>query len=371
MSSATRRATTPPPASTPAVIPPPAELYRTVPLDSAQRRTVSNSRHQIRSALTGRDDRLVVVTGPCSLHDPAAAVDYATRLARAADRLADDLIVVMRGYVEKPRTCLGWPGMATDPHLDGVGDIAAGIALARTVLRDIVNTGVPVACEWVNPMIAPYLADLVSWGAIGARTIESPPHRHLAATLPMPVGMKHRRDGDISTAIDAIRVAANPHTVMGVTVGGNLAAVRAPGNPHTHLVLRGGASGPNHTREAIHTAAAALRRSHLPAAVMIDAAHANSGGDHVRQTQVATDLASSIAMTKLPIAGVMLESNLLAGRQPACLGSSRQRVYGQSITDACIGWADTTMILDRLAAAVSARRRRAAGSPTFAAATPA
>ncbi|GHF54437.1 3-deoxy-7-phosphoheptulonate synthase [Amycolatopsis bartoniae] len=333
----------------------PALLHHELPLGAPAADTVRRGREHVVGILDGTDDRLLVIAGPCSIHDPAAALDYADQLATLAGRLADDLLIVMRVYFEKPRTLGGWKGLINDPHLDDTGDVNHGLRVARHLLLELAERRLPAACEWLDTTIPAYLADTVSWGAIGARTVESQNHRMLASGLSMPVGFKNRRDGDITVAIDAIRAAAARHVVPGVDPSGLPAILHTLGNPDCHLVLRGGNTAPNHGPASVHTALAALQAAGLPRRVVIDASHDNSRKDHRRQPVVADEIAEQLRAGQTGIAGVMLESNLLAGRQD--LRPGRPLTYGQSITDACIDLTTTRAVLGTLAAATAARRR--------------
>lgn len=333
----------------------PALLHHELPLSASAADTVRQGREAVVRVLDGADDRLLVITGPCSVHDPAAALDYAGRLATTVGLLSDDLLIVMRVYFEKPRTLGGWKGLINDPHLDGSGDVNHGLRTARHLLLEIAGRGLPTACEWLDTTIPAYLADAVSWGAIGARTVESQTHRMLASGLSMPVGFKNRRDGDITVAIDAIRAAAARHVVPGVNPSGLPAILHTLGNPDCHLVLRGGDVAPNHDARSVHTALTALQNAGLPRRVVIDASHDNSRKDHHRQPVVADQIAEQIKTGQRGIVGVMLESNLHAGRQD--LNPGRPLTYGQSITDACVDLTTTRTVLRTLAAATAARRR--------------
>jgi 3-deoxy-7-phosphoheptulonate synthase len=306
--------------------------------------------------LSGRDLRLLVVVGPCSIHDPVAALEFARKLRRAAKAHEDDLLVVMRVYFEKPRTVTGWKGLINDPGLDESFQINTGLRLARKLLLDIAALGLPAGTEFLDTVFGQYYADAVAWGCIGARTVESQVHRELASGLSMPVGFKNRTDGDVGVAIDALRAAARPHWFPSLTQDGRPAILATAGNPTTHLVLRGGArTGPNHHAEAIAAACALLRDAKLRPAVMVDCSHANSSKDAARQPVVAAEVAAQVAGGSRAIIGVMLESNLVGGRQDLVAG--RTLVHGQSITDACLAWDETLPVLRELARAVRARRR--------------
>ena len=339
-------------------LPSPAELLAEQTLDPVHAAQVAAHREQIREVLTGVDDRLLVVVGPCSIHDPEAGLDYARRLAALRAELQDDLLLVMRTYFEKPRTTVGWKGLTNDPHLDGSHDIAAGLRTARAFLREVTALGLPAATEFLEPISPQYIADLVSWGAIGARTTESQIHRQLASGLSMPIGFKNGTDGGIRVALDALRAAASPQSFLGIGADGRAALVTTTGNPDLSLILRGGSDGPNFGPGPVAAAAAELAAHGLTPRVIVDASHGNSGKDHVRQREVAALLAEQVADDGTALAGIMLESNLLEGAQvldpeagPADL------VRGRSVTDACMGWESTEEVLRDLAA--GARRRPA------------
>ena len=335
---------------------PPAILMENLPITERASATVAEGRQAIARALRGEDQRLIVVVGPCSIHDVKAAREYAARLKAEADRLRDDLIVVMRVYFEKPRTTVGWKGLINDPHLDGSFAINQGLHLARALLLDLAESGLPTGCEFLDTITPQYLADLVAWGAIGARTTESQIHRELASGLSVPVGFKNGTDGNIQIAIDAIAAASHPHHFLSVTKQGVSAIVATRGNPDCHLILRGAGSGPNYGADAIADATAKLRTAGVTARLMIDCSHGNSGKDPRRQPFVARDIAAQIAGGSTAIGGLMVESHLVEGRQG--FGAGRELVYGQSITDACLGWDATVPVLDELAAAVRQGRRR-------------
>ena len=338
---------------------PPALLLEELPLSRHEADLVSRSRREILRVLDGGDDRLLVVVGPCSIHDPAAALDYAKRLAGVAEELSADLCVVMRVYFEKPRTTVGWKGLINDPHLDGSGASNEGLRLARRLLLDLAGIGMPAGCEFLDPISPQFIADVVAWGAIGARTTESQVHRQLASGLSMPVGFKNGTDGGIQVAIDAIRASAAPHIFFGVTEQGLASIVETSGNRDCHLILRGGRSGPNHGDDAVRAVLDTLDAAGLPRRVMIDASHGNSGKDHGRQVQVAREVAAQVATGEPGVVGVMLESFLADGRQD--LTDPARLTYGQSITDACMGWEATVPVLRGLAGAVRTRRERMAG----------
>lgn len=335
---------------------PPAILVERLPLDAAGAVTVHQGRKAVRRALNGDDDRLIVVVGPCSIHDPDAALEYATLLAPLAAELRDDLIIVMRVYFEKPRTTIGWKGLINDPHLDGSFAVNEGLHLARKLLLDVVALGLPAGCEFLDPITPQFITDAVTWGAIGARTTESQVHRNLTSGLSMPVGFKNGTSGEIQMAIDAMLAASYPHQFMSVTEQGVAAIVETRGNLDTHLILRGGKSGPNYGADHVQPALAALRRANLPARLMIDASHGNSEKDYQRQPIAASAVAEQVAAGERGIIGVMLESFLVDGRQE--LNNPIGLTAGQSVTDACLGWNMTVPIIHELASAVRARRTR-------------
>ena len=335
----------------------PALLHHELPLTDELSGTVLSGRRQVAGVLDATDDRLLVVVGPCSVHDPAAAAEYADRLAEQAARLAGDLLVVMRVYFEKPRSTVGWKGLINDPALDGSGDVSTGLRVARALLLEVVRRGLPVGVEFLDPITPQYIADTVAWGAIGARTVESQVHRQLSSGLSMPIGMKNRPDGSIGTAIDAIRAAAVPHVFPGIDFSGTPAIMHTRGNADCHLVLRGGDGRPNYSASDVADALALLRKAGLPERLIVDCSHGNSGKDHRRQPLVADDIAQQLEAGRRGISGVMLESFLLPGRQD--LTPTAELTYGQSVTDACMGWDTTVQVLERLATAAAARRTRA------------
>ncbi|MBA2482656.1 MAG: 3-deoxy-7-phosphoheptulonate synthase [Planctomycetes bacterium] len=339
---------------------PPSILMEELPLSDQASTTVALARQSIARALKGEDDRLVVVVGPCSIHDVAAAHDYARRLKAVASELAADLIVVMRVYFEKPRTTVGWKGLINDPHFDGTFAINEGLRLGRRLLRDLAEFGMPAGCEFLDPILPQFLADLVSWGAIGARTTESQVHRELSSGLSVPVGFKNGTDGNLQIAIDAVRAASHPHHFLSVTKEGLAAIVATRGNPDCHVILRGASGGPNYAAVHVQKATEALAHAVLRPRVMIDCSHGNSAKDHHRQAAVADDIGAQLAAGSRAIFGLMMESNLVGGRQNYKPGVSL--TYGQSITDACLGWDDTVPVLHRLAASVRERRKAAAPS---------
>src|SRR2546427_5421484 len=333
---------------------PPSILLEELPLTEPGSRVVGPACEEVIGVLTGEDDRLLVVVGPCSIHDPAAGLDYARRLKQAADELRRDLRLVMRVYFEKPRTTVGWKGLINDPYLDGSFKVNEGLRLARRLLLDLVGLGLPSGCEFLDPITPQFISDLVSWGAIGARTTESQVHRELASGLSMPVGFKNGTEGGIQIAIDAVRAAAHAHRFIGVTEQGLAGIVATRGNPDCHIILRGGASGPNHDAASVRQALASLREAHLSPRLLIDASHGNSGKDYLRQPTVAKEIAAQVAGGERGIVGVMIESFIADGRQD--LRDPKQLAYGQSITDACIGWGRTGAGVRGAAAAARARR---------------
>ena len=332
----------------------PEEVMRDIPRNLTATRVVMAARNAIHAILGGADDRLVVIVGPCSIHDPIAAVDYATRLATLRERLADRLEIVMRVYFEKPRTIVGWKGLINDPGLDGSFNINKGLRLARNVLSAVNNLGLPAGTEFLDMTTPQYIADLVAWAAIGARTTESQIHRELASGLSCPVGFKNGTDGDVRIAADAVKSASHPHHFMAVTKGGRSAIAATSGNEDCHIILRGGRK-PNYDAASVDAASAELHRAGVGLRIMIDTSHANSNKKPENQPKVAADIASQVASGDRRIIGAMIESNLVAGRQDVLPGVTL--TYGQSITDGCIDFATTEQILHRLADAVAARRK--------------
>ncbi len=334
----------------------PARLLEELPLREEHERVVTGGRERVADILGGSDDRLLVVVGPCSVHDPGAAREYARRLSERARALGADLCVVMRVYFEKPRTTTGWKGLINDPHLDGSGDVNEGLRQARELLLEVLALGLPAGCEFLDPITPQYISDTVAWGAIGARTTESQIHRQLGSGLSMPVGFKNRTDGDVQVAVDAVRAAAARHAFAGVDASGTSAILHTRGNLDCHVILRGGRGEPNYAPAAVDHARERLRSAGLPERLVIDASHDNSGKDHKRQPAVAADVGAQVAGGSNAIVGLMLESFLVAGRQE--LNGADGLTYGQSITDACMDWETTDGVLEGLAAAV--RERRAA-----------
>ncbi|EAQ75693.1 MULTISPECIES: 3-deoxy-7-phosphoheptulonate synthase [unclassified Synechococcus] len=330
----------------------PAVLHRELPLSQTAARTVLDARERIKAILHGQDSRLLVIVGPCSVHDVEAARAYADAIAEVRERHRDQLEVVMRVYFEKPRTTVGWKGLINDPHLDGSYDINTGLRLARGLLVHLAEMGLPAATELLDPVVPQYIADLIGWTAIGARTTESQTHREMASGLSMPIGFKNGTDGSAVTAIHAMQAASKPHHFLGISQLGHAAIVSTTGNPDGHLVLRGGKGGTNYHPEAIEQAALALQKEGLPARLMVDCSHGNSNKDYRRQGEVLAEVAGQVRGGSSHVMGVMIESHLVAGNQkiPADLS---QLAYGQSITDACIDLETTRTVLDGLAEAVA------------------
>lgn len=331
----------------------PRALHEEFRLTENAAENVYETRHAIQRILHGEDDRLLVVVGPCSVHDPLAALDYAARLKTLREALDEHLLVVMRVYFEKPRTTVGWKGLINDPHLDGSFEINRGLAVARKLLLDLNELGVPAGTEFLDLISPQYIADLVSWGAIGARTTESQGHRELASGLSCPVGFKNATNGDVKVAIDAMHAAARPHVFMSLTKDGQSAIFSTSGNPDTHVILRGG-QRPNYDTESVEIAAEQIERAGLTPRIMIDFSHANSGRKPEKQRRICQDVAGQLARGDRRIMGAMIESHLVGGRQD--LDPGGDLVFGQSITDPCIAWEDTTPMLRELAAAVAQRR---------------
>src|SRR3989454_6757192 len=332
---------------------PPSHILREFSITEKAAKTVYETRQAVHRILHGADDRLLVIMGPCSIHDVKAAKEYAGKLKEAKDRLVADLLVVMRVYFEKPRTTVGWKGLLNDPKLDGSFHINEGLQIARHLLLELNENGMPAGSEFLDMITPQYLADLVSWGAIGARTTESQVHRELASGLSCPVGFKNGTDGNVRIALDAIRAAHAPHHFLSVTKAGHSAIVSTMGNEDCHIILRGGKQ-PNYDHANVDTAAKNLAEAAIPARIMIDCSHGNSGKDPANQVKVGHDVAAQIALGDSRIFGIMVESHLKAGRQDLIPG--KELVYGQSITDACIGWEETRSLIDILATAVRQRR---------------
>jgi 3-deoxy-7-phosphoheptulonate synthase len=332
----------------------PKALLGEWPLGEERAKAVVRGREEVVAVLDRSDDRLLVVVGPCSVHDPVAALDYAQRLSGKAEELGEDLLVAMRVYFEKPRTTTGWKGLINDPHLDGSSDVNAGLRIARTLLLEVLDLGLPIGCEFLDPITPQYISDAVAWGAIGARTTESQIHRQLGSGLSMPIGFKNRTDGDVQVAVDAVRAAAAPHAFAGIDDAGAPAILHTTGNPDGHVILRGGRGAPNYDATGVAGTLEKLRAAGLPERLVIDASHDNSGKDPVRQAKAALEVAAQIEAGNEAIVGAMLESFLVEGRQD--LDGGTALTYGQSITDACMSWESTVAVLDGLAAAVRARR---------------
>ncbi len=332
---------------------PPAVLLEEIPVTKQAAKTTYNTRQAIHNILSGDDDRLVVITGPCSIHDVKSAKEYASRLKPLIDKYSDDLLIIMRVYFEKPRTTVGWKGLINDPKLDGSFEINRGLRLARNLLRDLNESGVPAATEYLDLITPQYVTDLISWGAIGARTTESQVHRELASGLSCPVGFKNGTDGTTKVAVDAIGAAIRPHHFLSVRKEGNSGIFSTTGNPDCHIILRGGKT-PNYDTASIDRVAAELENASLSSNIMIDFSHANSNKKYELQMKVGADIANQIAAGDKRIFGVMFESHLVAGRQDIVEG--QELTYGQSVTDACLGWDDSEILIAKLAQAVQKRR---------------
>jgi len=336
------------------VVLPPVFLEEELPISEAASSTVFNARHQVSEILAARDPRLLVIVGPCSIHDPKAAREYAAKLKPVMAELADSLCIVMRVYFEKPRTTIGWKGLINDPYLDQSYKINDGLRIARHLLLDLAEMGVPAGTEFLDIISPQYFVDLVTWGAIGARTTESQVHRQLVSGLSCPVGFKNGTSGNVQIAIDAILSASGEHTFLGGTKNGQTAIFATTGNPECHIILRGGRSSTNYDAASVDATGRQMEKAGLPARIMIDCSHANSSKDYTRQALVARDIAGQITAGDRRIIGVMIESNLVAGAQKLVKG--KPLVYGQSMTDACIGWPETMDMLRELAAAVRVAR---------------
>ena len=337
-------------------LPSPEALIRFFPIqDTPVEQLVSETRRSVRRIIQGSDDRLLVVMGPCSIHDPLAAVEYAGRLAGERRRLSADLEIVMRVYFEKPRTTVGWKGLINDPYLNGSFRINEGLRIARDLLVRINQAGVPAGSEFLDTISPQYIGDLISWGAIGARTTESQVHRELASGISAPIGFKNGTDGNVKIAVDAIQAAGQKHHFLSIHKNGQVAIVETRGNADCHLILRGGRQ-PNYDSASVDSAAGALTAAKLPARLMIDCSHANSAKSHERQADVAADIGTQLAAGERRIVGVMVESHLKAGRQDIVPG--KELVYGQSVTDPCLGWEASVPVLEGLAEAVRRRRQK-------------
>ncbi|WP_018143384.1 3-deoxy-7-phosphoheptulonate synthase [Alloscardovia criceti] len=340
-------------------LPSPATVLHNFPLSDFARQLVVESREETRAVLAGEDDRLLVLVGPCSIHDPQAAVDYAQRLSVVRKELGEDLLIIMRVYFEKPRTTIGWKGLINDPDLDGTHKINKGLLLARQTLLDVLDAGVAAATEFLEPTSPQYISDAITWGAIGARNTESQVHRQLASGLSMPVGFKNATDGSVSVAVDSVFTAAQQHTFFGIDHQGRAAAVETLGNPDCHVVLRGSSTGPNYDAQSVASALKVARDKLDPASIgaqglIIDASHGNSGKDEIEQARVVRNIAHRIAAGEQGISGIMMESFIQGGNQPAA--PLNQLEYGKSVTDKCISWEETERLLHELAEAVSQRR---------------
>ncbi|MGF1530744.1 MAG: 3-deoxy-7-phosphoheptulonate synthase [Puniceicoccaceae bacterium] len=327
-----------------AELPKPLELRERISLSETEAAFVKNSRQTIHRIIFGDDPRHLVVVGPCSIHDPSAAVEYATRLSRLAAKVADHLYVVMRVYFEKPRTTVGWKGLIMDPNLDGTADITTGLSVARKVLRDVIRTGLPTATEFLDPITPQYIADLISWAAIGARTSESQTHRQMASGLSMPMGFKNTTAGEVLPAINGIRAASEPQTFLGVSINGQASAVTTTGNPNCHLILRGGNQSSNYDAASTAGSVEMLLKNGLIPAIMVDCSHANSDKNPARQPEVFLEIIRRICAGETSLIGTMIESNLVEGSQPFPVDLDKL-TYGKSITDPCIGWETTEAIL--------------------------
>ncbi len=329
------------------LLPSPKELLQSVPKSESQAKFVSDSRDQIQKIIFGDDPRILVVVGPCSIHDTEAALEYAAKLKELSDKLSDRLCIVMRAYFEKPRTSVGWKGLIMDPNLDETCDIPTGLELARHFLRNLIDLGLPTATELLDPITPQYIADLISWSAIGARTTESQTHRQMASGLSMPLGFKNSTDGTMGAAINAIKAASHTQTFLGINHDGQSASVTTKGNPSCHLVLRGGSTGPNYEASFVNDYAEQLKKAGLHPSIMIDCSHANSSKDHNNQPKVLDSVIEQIQAANTSITAVMIESNLNAGNQPFPQPIETLR-HGISITDACIDWKTTEESLKKL-----------------------
>ena len=335
-------------------LPSPAALLAELPKNDAQADFVTRAREEIHRLIFTDDHRLLLIVGPCSLHDLQAGREYAQRLSALARSVADRVMIVMRVYFEKPRTTVGWKGLIMDPHLDGTNDIAAGLRLARTFLRDVLDLGLPTATELLDPITPQYIADLVCWSAIGARTAESQTHRQMASGLSMPLGFKNGTDGSIHTAVNAIKAAAQPHTFLGIGLDGAASAIVTRGNPNCHVVLRGGTGGPNYSATHIVQTEQLLAKAGLPKSILVDCSHDNSSKQPEKQPEVMRELLDQIAAGNTSIMGAMIESNLAAGSQPFPQAREKLR-YGVSITDGCIDWPTTEALVREIHAALAPR----------------
>ncbi|MGC9519438.1 MAG: 3-deoxy-7-phosphoheptulonate synthase [Desulfuromonadaceae bacterium] len=324
----------------------PAQLKQVFPQSEEASEFVAKARHQIIDVLDNRDNRLMVLVGPCSIHDPECALDYARRLAKLSRDLSDQLLLVMRVYFEKPRTTVGWKGLINDPDLNGTHQISKGLGVARQLFCSITDLELPVATEMLDTITPQYFADLISWGAIGARTTESQPHREMSSGLSFPVGFKNSTDGNLRIAMDAMSAAAHEHSFLGINRFGKISIVQTSGNPHVHIVLRGGGGKPNYRKEDIAETERQLKERNLPAAIMVDCSHANSNKDHTRQPIVAREVMDQIEAGNTSIRALMIESNIECGNQP--IDTAPKLRYGVSVTDKCISWKDTEALLREL-----------------------
>ncbi len=338
------------------VLPTPYEVKDRLPAPTKVKDVVADSRRHIEAILNRDDHRLLVVIGPCSIHDVDAARDYADRLARIAEATSDTLYVVMRAYFEKPRTTVGWKGLINDPHLDDTFHIEKGISVARRLLIEIAELGLPLSTEALDPITPQYLQDLISWSAIGARTTESQTHREMASGLSSAVGFKNGTDGGLEVAINALQSVSSPHRFLGINQSGQVSIIETRGNANAHIVLRGGSQGPNFDRQSIAACEDALSKASLGANIMVDCSHANSNKDHTQQPKVARDIAAQIAEGNQSVIGLMIESNIGAGNQK--LDPNGELAYGVSVTDACIGWEETETLLTELAETLREPLRR-------------
>lgn len=342
---------------------PPAHVMREFPCTTEVANIVHDTRRAVHNVLHAKDDRLVVVIGPCSIHDPKAAIEYAKRLLEQRDRFKDELIIIMRVYFEKPRTTVGWKGLINDPNMDGSFNINQGLRMARELLLEVNELGMPAGCEFLDMITPQYIADLVSWGAIGARTTESQVHRELASGLSCPVGFKNGTGGSTRIAVDAISAAASPHHFLSVTKGGHSAIVSTTGNEDCHIILRGG-KAPNHDAQSVDNTGKEMEAAGLRPRIMIDSSHANSNKDYRRQPEVIEEVCTQIEAGDERVFGVMVESHLVEGKQALVAG--QPLTYGQSITDGCIGWDSSVEVLERLAKAVQVRRQQVSAAAELA-----
>ncbi|MHB1220780.1 MAG: 3-deoxy-7-phosphoheptulonate synthase [Gammaproteobacteria bacterium] len=325
----------------------PEELIRALPLSARAKLAIDKTREEAKAIIAGNSQKLLVIVGPCSIHDTKAALDYATQLKEYADQYQDELLIIMRVYFEKPRTTIGWRGLINDPHLDGSHDVAHGLTIARELLIQLNELGMPAATEFLDPMTPLYLADLISWGAIGARTTESQLHRQIAAGLPMPIGFKNNTDGNVQVAIEAIQTAQYPHSYLGMTPNGLPSILHTPGNPNCHVILRGSREQTNYGPDDITSTVNGLNAQQLTPRLMIDCSHGNSHKNHLQQIHVADAVVTQLTLGNQAICGIMLESNLVSGKQHL----SNNLIYGLSITDACLSLDETAPLLKKLAAA--------------------